>query len=336
MLRKRPWSLLAVTGAVVLSLLLSACGGSSGSDAVPAAGNHVANESNGDSPVEGNTNPDATLSGNIVIDGSSTVAPISEAVAEEFMKLHPGVRVTVGTSGTGGGFKKWVKGETDINDASRPIKDSEKEEAATLGIEPLELMVAYDGLSVVVNKQNDFVQCLTVEELKRIWEPGSTVTTWADVRPEWPAEKIALYGPGTDSGTFEYFTEAIVGEAMASRSDYTASEDDNLLVRGVSGDTYSLGYFGFAYYENNADTLKLVAIDAGGGCIAPSTETINNGTYAPLSRPVFIYPSTQAASRPEVKEFLKFYLTEGRYLVGDVGYIPLPDSLYEDGLAKLP
>ncbi|KKM10580.1 hypothetical protein SY88_13000 [Clostridiales bacterium PH28_bin88] len=280
-------------------------------------------------------NEPAKLSGTIKIDGSSTVYPISEGVAEEFMKLHKEVQVTVGFSGTGGGFKKFTAGETDISDASRPIKDAEKEAAKTNGIEYIEMPIAYDGISVVVNKDNNWVDSMTVEELKKLWEPESKITKWNQIRPEWPDMEIKLYGPGTDSGTFEYFTEAIVGEAKKSRGDYTASEDDNQLVTGVSGDKGALGYFGYAYYLENKDKLKIVAVDGGNGPVVPSSDTINNGTYKPLSRPIFIYPSKKSLERPEVKEFVKYYLTEGVKIIPEVGYVPMPDSVYKENLAKL-
>jgi phosphate transport system substrate-binding protein len=276
------------------------------------------------------------LSGTIVGDGSSTIFPISEAVAEEFGKVEPGVRVVVGISGTGGGFKKFCNGESDFSDASRPIKDEEKEACAGKGIEWVDFQVAFDGLSVMVNPDNDFVECLTVEELKRIWEPDSTVDSWNDVRPEWPDESIALYGPDTDSGTFDYFTEVIVGEEDASRPDYTASADDNVLVQGIAGDEDALGYFGYAYYVENTDKLKLVAVDGGEGCVAPSRETILDGTYSPLSRPLFVYVRKDALEQPEVAEFMRFYLTEGRPLVSEVGYVEAPESAYQEGLALIP
>jgi phosphate transport system substrate-binding protein len=269
------------------------------------------------------------------VDGSSTVYPITEAVAEEFIKLHPDVKVTVGVSGTGGGFKKFCAGETDINDASRPIKQKESEACQAKGIEWIELKVAFDGISVVVNPQNDWVECLTVEELKRLWEPASPVKKWSDLRPEWPDEEIRLYGPDTDSGTFDYFTEAIVGEEDASRADYTASADDYMLVHGVAWDKYGLGYFGYAYYAENTDKLRAVAIDAGEGCIAPSPETIEGGKYKSLSRPLFIYVSKEALQRPEVEAFVRFYLTEGVALILEVGYVPLGDEAYDEALDAL-
>lgn len=275
------------------------------------------------------------LSGVIEIDGSSTVFPISEAVAEEFHKIHPDVQVNVGVSGTGGGFKRFTVGETDICDASRPIKSSEAEQAARNGIEYLELKVGIDGLSVMVNPQNDFVDYLTVEELKKVWEPGSTVDSWNDVRPEWPDRTLNLYGPDTDSGTFDYFTEAIVGEARASRSDYTASADDNVLVQGIAGDRNALGYFGYAYYVENAERLKLVAIDGGDGPVLPTSEAIESGEYQPLSRPLFIYVSKKSLQRPEVKAFVEFYMENAPELVSEVGYIKLSDQIYRDNLARI-
>lgn len=276
------------------------------------------------------------LSGSINADGSSTVYPITEAIAEEFGKEQEGgVRVTVGLSGTGGGFKRFCSGETDISNASRPIKDSEKELCAKNQVSFTEVQVAYDGLSIAVNPQNNFVQCLTVAELKKIWEPGSTVKRWSDVRQGFPNKEIKLYGPGTNSGTFDYFTEEVVGKSGASRADYTASEDDNVLVQGVSGDLNSIGYFGFAYYQENAQRLKLVSVDGGSGCVAPSEESIKTGTYKPLSRPLFIYVSNNSLKRPEVKAFADYYLNHAAELVPQVGYIPLEAAQYQEQLAKL-
>jgi phosphate transport system substrate-binding protein len=278
------------------------------------------------------------LSGDIAIDGSSTVFPITEAVAEEFGLLTSGkVRVTVGISGTGGGFEKFCRGETQIADASRPIKASEVELCQQAGIEFIEIPLAIDGLTVMVNPDNDFVSCITVEELHTIWGPEAegVVTRWNQVRPEWPDEKIDMYAPGVDSGTFDYFTETINGESQSSRGDFTASEDDNILVQGIAGDEYSLGYFGYAYYVENTDKLKALAIDGGEGCVTPSDETINNGTYAPLSRPLFIYVRQDAAETPHVREFINYYLSpEGRQLAAEVGYIPFPDEIYDLALAR--
>ncbi|MGP0630049.1 PstS family phosphate ABC transporter substrate-binding protein [Nitrospina sp. 32_T5] len=277
------------------------------------------------------------LRGTVRIDGSSTVFPISEAVAEEFSKNrdYARVRVTVGVSGTGGGFKKFTAGETDINDASRPIKQREIDKAKKNNIQYLELPVAYDGLTVVVNQANTWVDHLTTDELKKIWEPGSSVKTWADVRDGWPDKALRLYGPGTDSGTFDYFTEVINGKSQASRADFTKSEDDNMLVKGVAGDKYALGFFGFAYYVENKDILKAVPIQEGNKApVEPTLETINQGTYSPLSRPIFIYVNVEAAKRPEVNAFIRFYIKNAGELSREVGYIPLPDSMYRDHLER--
>ncbi len=278
-----------------------------------------------------------SLKGTVKVDGSSTVFPITEAVAEEFghVPQFRKVRVTVALSGTGGGFKKFCIGETDINDASRPIKTKEIDKARKNNIRYMELPVAYDGLSVVLNKKNDWVDYLTVAELKKIWEPGSKVKTWKDIRPTWPDKKILLYGPGTDSGTFDYFTEVINGKSQASRSDFTKSEDDNVLVKGVAGGLYSMGYFGYAYYIENQDKLRAAPIKQGDKePVLPSLETINTGTYAPLSRPIFIYVNLKSAKRPEVKEFIRFYLKNAPQLAKEVGYIPLPDAMYQESLEK--
>ena len=275
-----------------------------------------------------------SLKGTVKVDGSSTVFPVSEAVAEEFLGENPKVRVTVGVSGTGGGFKKFCVGETDISDASRPIKPTEIECAKTNGINYVELPVAYDGISIVANPSNKFLTDLTVAELKRIWSADGGITTWKDVRPEWPAEKIALYGPGTDSGTFDYFVEVIVGKGGSVRPDFTASEDDNVLVQGVSGDPNGLGFFGFAYYAENTSKLKLIGVDGGEGIVEPSTKTINNGTYAPLSRPIFIYVSEKSAKRPEVDSFVQFYMKNAAMLAEEVGYVALPERVYELALER--
>jgi phosphate transport system substrate-binding protein len=278
------------------------------------------------------------LSGKVEIDGSSTVFPISEAVAEEFgLSTGGGVQASVAYSGTGGGFKRFCAGETDISDASRPIKDSEKVTCAAAGVEYVTFEVGLDGLAVVVNSANDFVDCLSVEELSRIWQPGSTVRKWSDVRAGFPAEDIKLYGPGTNSGTFDYFTEAINGKEDASRPDYTASEDDNVLVQGVEGDHYSLGYFGFAYYWENRERLKIVPVNGGGGCVTPTEPTITSGEYHPLSRPLFIYVSRASLARPEVKAFVEYYLEHAPTLVPQTGYVALDEEKYQsarDALAR--
>jgi phosphate transport system substrate-binding protein len=273
------------------------------------------------------------LIGTIEIDGSSTVYPITAAVAEEFQNVNPDVRVNVGISGTGGGFKRFTVGEIEISDASRPITTSEAQTAQQNGIEYIEFKVALDGLSVVVNSHNTWVDYMTVQELNMTWRPGSAVTKWSDIRSNWPSEPIHLYGPGTDSGTFDYFTEVIVGEAGASRPDYTASEDDNILVQGVAGDAYALGYFGYAYYAENTDKLKIVPIDSGSGPVTPSDQTINSGQYVPLSRPLFIYVNKESLERAEVKAFVRFYMENGEQLVAEVGYTPLPASVYQENLS---
>lgn len=272
----------------------------------------------------------------IRIDGSSTVYPITEAVAEEFQRAKPGSRVTVGISGTGGGFQKFCRDEIDISDASRPIKPTEAEACAGAGVQYIELPVAYDGLAIVVHPKNTWAASVTVAELKKLWEPAAQgkITRWNQVRAGWPDREIHLFGAGVDSGTFDYFTEAIVGKEDQSRGDFTSSEDDNVIVQGVSGDEFSLGYFGYAYYEENKAKLKLVAVDDGDetngkGPIAPSPETVKDGTYRPLSRPIFIYPKVKALERAEVREFVDFYLTKGVPLVREVGYIPLADGEYD-------
>ena len=275
------------------------------------------------------------LTGTIEIDGSSTVYPITVAVAEEFRKIHPDVQVPVGVSGTGGGMKRFTVGETSISDASRPIKDKEVTAASDNGIEFIELAIAYDGLSVIVNPANDWVDCLTTEELNKIWDPHSKLSNWSEIRSGFPDQPLRLYGPGTDSGTFDYFTDEINGEEGASRADYTPSEDDNVLVQGVSGDKGSLGYFGSAYYLPNADKLKLVAIDGGTGCITPDSTTINDGSYSPLSRPLFIYLNKAHLNSLHVKEFVNYYLTNGAKFAEEVGYVPLPQDMYDEGKAKI-
>jgi phosphate transport system substrate-binding protein len=268
-------------------------------------------------------------SGTIRIDGSSTVLPISEAVAEEFAKAHSKVQPTVGKSGTGGGFKKFANGEIDITGASRPIRDEEDALCKKNGIDYIEIPVAYDAMAVVVNPQNTWCDYLTVAELKKIWEPAAQgkITKWSQVRAGFPNEPLVLFGAGTDSGTFDYFTAAIVGKEKASRGDYTGSEDDDILVQGVSRTKGALGYFGLAYYENNQDKLKLVAIDNGNGSVKPSRETVLDGTYQPLARPLFIYVNVKALARPEVAEFVKFYVQNAGKLAEEVGYIGLPDNV---------
>ena len=270
----------------------------------------------------------------IKIDGSSTIYPITEAVAEEFQKAKKGsIRVTVGISGTGGGFKKFCRGETDISDASRPILKKEIDVCKEQNIEYIELPVAYDGLAVMVNPKNTWVRSLTVDDLKKMWEPAAqgTITKWNQVRPEWPDAPLKLFGPGADSGTFDYFTEAIVGKSKASRGDFTASEDDNVLVQGIAGDKNALGYFGLAYYEENKSKLKVVPVvnRATNKEVTPSLQTVMDGTYSPLSRPLFIYINKASLSRPEVKEFVNYYLKNADKLTKQVKYVPLPENAYK-------
>jgi phosphate transport system substrate-binding protein len=272
--------------------------------------------------------------GHVKVDGSSTVFPITEAVAEEFQKEYK-AKVTVGISGTGGGFKKFCGGETDLSDASRPIKPSEVQLCQKNGIDYVELPIAYDGLAVLVSRKNDWASHITVAELKRIWEPEAQgkIKRWNQVREGWPDRELHLYGAGVDSGTYDYFTEAIVGKEHSSRGDFTASEDDNVLVQGISRDEGALGFFGFAYYAENKDKLKLLPVDDGNpdngdGPIAASQETVSDGTYQPLSRPIFLYASTKSLQKSEVNDFVKFYLTHAPKLVKEVGYIPLPGRAY--------
>lgn len=268
--------------------------------------------------------------GRIQIDGSSTVYPITEAVAEEFRYEHPDIRITVGVSGTGGGFKKFARGEVDIANASRPIQESEAKEIHAAGLNFIEIPVAYDGLAVVVSPENDFVDYLTIAELKKMWEPAAQgkITSWQQIRPSFPDEPLRLYGAGTSSGTYDYFTEAVTGESKSSRGDYTASEDDNVLVQGVSSDKGSLGYFGLAYYEENKNKLRIVPIDGGKGPVVPTGETVRTGEYAPLSRPEFIYINTRSARDSVMIRFVQFYLHNAPPLVKEVGYVPLPAEAY--------
>jgi phosphate transport system substrate-binding protein len=269
----------------------------------------------------------------VKIDGSSTVFPVTEAVAEDFQKANKQkIKVTVGISGTGGGFKKFCRGETDVSNASRPILKKEMDDCKAAGIEYIELPVAFDALTVVVNPKNTFIKQLTIAEMKKIWEPAAQgkVTRWNQVNPAWPDQPMKLFGPGADSGTFDYFTEAVVGKSKSSRGDFTASEDDNVLVQGVSRDVNGLGYFGFAYYVENQDKLKAVAIvNEKGQAVAPSMEAVEKGTYSPLARPIFIYVSTRALGRPEVREFVQFYMAHGASLAREVKYVPLPESAYK-------
>lgn len=303
-------SLRPLAGAAVISVITAACGGGSSTSTQAAT--------------------------TVTLDGSSTVFPISEAVAEEFQKAHPNVRVTVGISGTGGGFQKLCRNETDISDASRPIQPIEMAACKAAGIEFIELPVAYDGIAIVVNPKATWIDSITVAELKTLWAPEAqgTITKWSQVRPGWPDREIRLFGAGVDSGTYDYFTQAIVGKEGASRGDFTSSEDDNVLVQGVSSDELALGFLPFAYFEENKDRLKVIPVDDGKpengpGPVAPTLETIRTGTYQPLARPIFVYVSDKALARPEVKQFMDFYLAQGGTLAEEVGYVELGAAGYK-------
>ena len=308
---------LALVAAALVALVIAACGDDNG-------GGNGGGGGGGD------------LSGTIKIDGSSTVAPLSEAAAELFQAENSNVRVTVGTSGTGGGFEKFCAGETDISDASRPIKDDEEAPICKkAGIAYEEIQVANDGLALVINPENDWADCLTVDQVKKIWDKGSKVKNWKDVDPKFPDEPMELFGAGTDSGTFDYFTEAINGEEGRSRSDYNATEDDNVTVQGVSGSKGGLGYFGLSYFQQNEDKLKVVKIDGGDGCVEPSIETVQDGSYKPLSRPLFIYPSDKALKRPEVKAFLDFYLQNEEQVAEQALFVSLTPEQLKASQAKV-
>jgi phosphate transport system substrate-binding protein len=317
------------TFAVVVATACSGGGATQSSSSAASAATSAAPDASSSAPASAAAN----LSGSVNIDGSSTVYPITEAVAEEFQKANPGVKVTVAFAGTGGGFKKFCNGETDMNDASRPIKKDDAGEGVACkakSIDYLELGIATDALSVVVNKDNTWATCLTTAQLKKMWDQGSTAKSWKDIDPSFPDEPLKLFGPGPDSGTFDYFTEVINGKAKQSRSDYTPSEDDNALVTGVAGDKDALGYFGFAYLEENLDKIKPVAIDSGSGCIEPSADNVNGGKYKPLARPLFIYPSVAALKRPEFAAFVQYYLDNVNTYVDETGYI----EAHADILAK--
>ncbi|MEM9482324.1 MAG: PstS family phosphate ABC transporter substrate-binding protein [Cyanobacteria bacterium P01_F01_bin.116] len=316
--------------ATLLALLtsLAACGG--GGTTTTA-----------DAPADGGTDVAASgVSGDVLIDGSSTVFPIAEAMSEEFSIANPDTNVTVGVSGSGGGFKKFCAGETDISNASRPIKDEEVATCEEAGIEFIEVPVAFDGLTVVTNQANDWAQCLTTDQLNAMWSPDSegSVDNWNQVDPSFPDQALGLYGPGTDSGTFDYFTDEVNGEEGASRGDYTASEDDNVIVQGVTGDEGAMGYFGYAYFEENSDSLQAVAIEnEDGDCVAPSTETIADGSYNPMSRPLFFYVKKEAYdTKEQVKAFVDFMLApENGVLIADTGYVALPDDILANSKARI-
>lgn len=283
--------------------------------------------------------PLSALAQVVKIDGSSTVYPVTEAVAEEFQKANKGLRVTVGVSGTGGGFKKFCRNEIDIADASRPIQASEMEICRAAGVEYIELPVAFDALTVVINPKNTWLKQATVAELKKMWEPAAQgkVLRWNQVNPAWPDQPMKLYGAGSDSGTFDYFTEAIVGKSKSSRGDFTASEDDNVLVQGVAGDVNALGYFGYAYYAENTNKLKALPIveKEGKPAVSPSAETVIAGTYQPLARPIFIYVNTKSLAKPEVKKFVDFYMTQGAAMAKEVKYVPLPAPIYKANIKHI-
>jgi phosphate transport system substrate-binding protein len=320
--KRIPLRYAAAPAAVVLAMSLAACGGNNEAEA-------------------GGGNGGGSVSGEVVADGSSTVGPLTSAAGELFAEQNPDVNVSVATSGTGGGFEKFCQGQTDLSNASRPIEDEEISICEENGVEYTELRVATDALTVVTSAENDFVDCITTEELNKMWAPEAegTVTTWSDVNPEWPDEDLELYGPGTDSGTFDYFTDEINGEEGASRSDYNASEDDNVIVQGVSGSPNALGYFGFTYYEENADALKALEVDSGEGCVAPSAESAGDGSYTPLARPLFVYVANKSyADKPQVAEFVDYYVASDADIAEAAQFIPLNEEQsaeLEDAAASL-
>lgn len=315
---------LALSALISGAVLLTACGPQEGT-----SGNESG--SNGNKASE---QSDQQLKGTVAVDGSSTVFPIMEAVVEEYNMKQPNVKVSVGMSGTGGGFEAFAAGETDISNASRPIKEEEKAALEKVGIEYTEFEIAYDGLSVVVNKDNDWVDYLTVDELKKIWVEDGTTKKWSDIRDGWPEEEIKFYSPGTDSGTFDYFDEVILdGQPIVEKA--TLSEDDNTLVTGVSGDKNAIGYFGYAYYAENKNRLKVVPIDNGNGAVEPTNETVESGKYKPLSRPLYIYVKNESLSKPEVYDFVKYVLENAGTLAEEVGYVSLPQEKYDKALSTL-
>jgi phosphate transport system substrate-binding protein len=305
-----------VAAVMAIALVGVACGGDESSDSAGGDGT-------------------AALSGDVRIDGSSTVGPLTEAAAEFFQEENPDVRVTVGISGTGGGFEKFCAGETDANDASRQIEPDEEQLCADAGVEWVEIQVANDGLAVVVNPENDWADTLTLEQLNMIWDEGSTIDNWNQVDPSFPDVPLELFGAGTDSGTFDYFTEAVNGEEGVSRTDYQATEDDNVSVQGVAGSKGGMAYFGLSYYEQNAEMVKLVAIDSGNGPVLPSVETVQSGEYTPLSRPLFIYPSVEALQRPEMAAFMRFYLDNATSIAEQALFVPITEEQEAAAHAKL-
>ncbi|HYI15436.1 MAG TPA: PstS family phosphate ABC transporter substrate-binding protein [Thermomicrobiales bacterium] len=348
MIQQGTWKRLIVMVAILMlgSLVLVACGDDD-EDADPTSTTGAAAATNTTGTAAGATEPAqggsgepvdlGDLSGEINVDGSSTVFPAAQAFSEDFIAMAPDVRFSVNASGTGGGFEKFCADETDISNASRPISEEEIALCEQNGVDYTEFQVGVDGLSVVVNIENDWVECVTVEQLNMIWGQDSTVTNWSDVDSTWPDEPIDLYGPGTDSGTFDYFTGEINGEEGNSRADYTASEDDNVLVQGIAGNQHAMGYFGYAYYVENQDTLKVLAVDGGEGCVEPNPETVSSGEYAPLSRPLFMYASNASlAEKPEVAAFFGFILSEdGQAIVPEIGYVSLSDEQLATEQAEL-
>ena len=312
----------SVAFVMILAVVAAACGGDD-------------DETNAQSGSQSGGSAQARLSGTIRVDGSSTVAPLSETAAELFQREQPGVRVTVGTSGTGGGFEKFCNGETDISNASRPIRQSEIDACRSRGIRYDQLTVANDGLAVIVNPANDWARCLTVEQLKKVWEPGSTVSNWREIDPSFPDERLQLFGAGTDSGTFDYFTEAINGRAGASRTDYNATEDDNVTINGVAGTRGAIGYLGLSYVEESGGKVKAVPVNGGGGCVEPSVQTVQNDTYKPLGRPLFIYPTAESLKRSEVQAFVRFYIDNVDRITEQALFVPLTDQQKKDTSAKV-
>ena len=318
----RPVRALSVACLALLLLVVSGCGRERPSD------EPLASDTTEEDPL--GSFEEQELAGRLAADGSSTVAPLVTLAAERFRKEQPGVRVTVGTSGTGGGFERFCRGETDISNASRPIKEEEEALCRKNGVEQFHLQVANDGISIVVNRANDWVECLTVDQVKKMWSPGSKVETWRDVDASFPDQRLTLFGAGTDSGTFDYFTDAIVGEEGASRSDYTPSEDDNVIVNGVSGTKGGLGYFGLSYYIENRERLRAVAVDGGDGCVDPSIETVQDGSYKPLSRPLYVYVNEDAlANKPAVEPFLTFLLDNQQEIARGAKFVPMTEQQLE-------
>jgi phosphate transport system substrate-binding protein len=327
--RIRPVPKLVLLLAIAVLAFGAACGGDDDDDGGEA----------GDTAAAADTTTTEELSGDVIVDGSSTVGPLTTAAAEGFREEQSGVNVEVGISGTGGGFERFCAGETDISDASRPIDDAEEAPiCADAGITYVDYQVATDALTVIVNPENDWATCLTTDQLKKIWEPAAEgkITNWNQVDPSFPDEPLTLAGPGTDSGTFDYFTDEINGEEGASRSDYNASEDDNVIVQAVSGEKGALGYLGFTYFEENMDTLKAVEVDGGGGCVAPSAESAQDGTYVPLARPLFIYVSDMAiTTKPQVAGFLHYYLDNVVSIAEGAQFIPVTEEIVSENAATL-